>query len=106
MTYYSMTGLGNLLFNAADIRIIKRKLEARNGWIERRDASCFLGVGDSVLSKWIRAALLRPVSTTRDAQYFEKRDIDEFYDLYIFSDQAAKFLGVGELERISDQLMA
>lgn len=91
------TGLRNLLFDGEDVRSLRENLQAKNGWISRKEAADQLGVKDPVLKKWVDSTLLKPVHELKNIQYFDRRDIDVFYETYIFCDEAAKIIGIGEL---------
>jgi predicted site-specific integrase-resolvase len=86
--------LGALCFRRFDIRKHVEVVKAANGWLTRNDIARQMGVKVTVASKWISAGLLRPSVVCGSAFYFDSDDVEQFVADHVFSEKAAKILGV------------
>lgn len=70
---------------------------AQRRWINRTEVAKMLGVKHTIVARWIRHGILRPVATIAHMQHFDKDSIEKFAAEHVSTTQAAKLLGVRTL---------
>ncbi|MCB0164816.1 MAG: helix-turn-helix domain-containing protein [Anaerolineae bacterium] len=92
---WDQTKLSGLHFREGDVRAVLAAIKQKNGWLSRAEVAARFGVKVTVISKWVRAGLLIPVTSHVNAQYFALATIEQLAQDHIFSNEAAKILEVG-----------
>ncbi len=89
--------LGALLFSESDLEMWVDTIRAGRRWIRREEIARKMGVKATIVSRWVNAGLLVPAAVCANARYFDRDDVAKFVSEHVFSEEAAKILGVGLL---------
>lgn len=87
--------LKTLIFSGAEVQDCVKRIKAEKGWINLEEIAQRMGVKVTVASKWVSAGLISPVATYSGAQHFDQAEAEQFITTHIFSDEAARILGIG-----------
>lgn len=87
--------LSSICFVENDLRQLVKAIKSENGWVSREEIAKRMGVKITVVTKWMDAGLITPVSTRTIAHYFDQNEVDAFVEGHVFSNEAAQILEVG-----------
>ena len=88
---------GELLFDKALVREYIDIIQNQNGWVDREYVAKRFSVKITVISQWVEAGIIHPIVKHASKHYFSRNRIEDFRARYVFTEAAAKILGVGIL---------
>jgi len=89
--------INRMMFVESLVQDCVESIQIRNNWISKSDTERVLKVKPPVLARWVESSLLAPIATVAHCIYFNREQVFRFYDVYVFSEEAAIMLGVGVL---------
>ena len=72
-------------------------IQNQNGWVDREYVAKRFSVKITVISQWVEAGIIHPIVKHASKHYFSRNRIEDFRARYVFTEEAAKILGVGIL---------
>jgi len=79
------------------VEYLREYVLERNGWMKLIDVAKIMGVKWTVVSKWVKAGLLKPAASHGNAIFFSRSEVEKFKSEYIFTEEAARILRIGVL---------
>lgn len=89
------SGLGDVLFNEANLRVFLDKFKAERGWVEPKEIARRMRVREATIVFWVEAGLIAPVIVCGTTHYFEPSSVEIFIAEHVFDEEAAAIMGVG-----------
>jgi len=88
--------LADLLFVRGDIEAWVAAVKDEQGWVNQEEARAIIGVVPKTFVFWMRQKLIAPVASRdrENARYFDRAEIEGFWDTYVTARDAAAIVGV------------
>lgn len=90
-------GLKTLRIVQSDLQRLIDETQTANHWLSRADIARLMGVKHTVVSKWVDAGLITPVSMNGNVPHFDEAQIQQFKGEHVFTEEAAEIIRIGIL---------
>jgi len=90
-------GLKTLRIAPSDLQRLIDETQTTNHWLSRADIARLMEVKHTVVSKWVDAGLINPVSMNGNVPHFDEVQIQRFKAEHVFTEEAAEMMGIGIL---------